>query len=151
MEPISLGPRQALGTSAFSRLAQVLLCPRWPWKFEAKWGLCSERRRMAGWLEWAVRKPRSQSLVKCPADCRLMSLLSRSKSVEPLPVDWAAMGLAGESCNKSSCGYAGPPGTPDRYEAERRGDALHPRQPALPEAAFRLGPPQMSCRPKSAH
>ncbi|CAE7329412.1 unnamed protein product [Symbiodinium natans] len=36
--------------------AEVLLCPRWPWKFEAKWALCSERRRMAQCLEWAAQK-----------------------------------------------------------------------------------------------
>ena len=36
---------------------QVLLCPRWPWKFESKKSQCLERRYMAQYLEMAVRRP----------------------------------------------------------------------------------------------
>ncbi|CAE7231607.1 unnamed protein product, partial [Symbiodinium microadriaticum] len=42
--------------------AEVLLCPRWPWKFEAKRALCAERRRMATWLEWAVKKLKDEAM-----------------------------------------------------------------------------------------
>ena len=38
-------------------LLQVLLCPRWPWKFESKKSQCVERRYMAQYLEMAVRRP----------------------------------------------------------------------------------------------
>ncbi|CAK9008458.1 Uncharacterized protein SCF082_LOCUS9870 [Durusdinium trenchii] len=35
---------------------EVLLCPRWPWKFESKNSLCVERRFVAKYLEWAVAR-----------------------------------------------------------------------------------------------
>ncbi|CAJ1376832.1 unnamed protein product [Effrenium voratum] len=33
---------------------EVLLCPRWPWKFESNSAVCQERRYLAQLLEWAV-------------------------------------------------------------------------------------------------
>eukprot|EP00434_Breviolum_minutum_P006872 symbB.v1.2.006064.t1/scaffold352.1/size221597/6 len=41
---------------------EVLLCPRWPWKFESKKSLCAERRIGAEYLEWAVKRLKDEVL-----------------------------------------------------------------------------------------
>lgn len=41
---------------------EVLLCPRWPWKFESKKSQCVERRYMAQYLEMAVRRLKDEVL-----------------------------------------------------------------------------------------